>query len=223
MSDYPHSGKIGLASRRLAPPPSIVNVIRNAEQIAQSHSTESHVTGHSSRVNFRDNNASADVPVHHQQLHPVGLHCPLSRSVATCVSKRQRLQAECHERTKEQMSAFFSQRSLEAECLPADQARHGIQPLHPPTLRLFRSDRPPYLVHCITLHLPARTHLSLPQDVGAARARGEARDAVCAGPPHPAAVREAMRKGMMSRSGERVRGRERRPQYEQKERCSDRE
>jgi hypothetical protein len=126
MSEFPHPAKIGLASRRLAPPPSIANVIRASEQT--SHSAEAVaqglVAGHSGVVDLRGGNASAEGPAQHHRLYPVGAHCPLSRSAATCVSKRQRLQAECHERTKEQMSAFFSQRSLEAECLPVDQARH---------------------------------------------------------------------------------------------------
>ncbi len=147
MSDYPRPiGKIGLASRRLAPPPSIVNVIRTSEQHSSSHSLEALSQGHvAGQVDSRYDNSNADGPVPSHRLHPVGAHCPLSRSAATCVSKRQRLQAECHERTKEQMSAFFSQRSLEAECLPVDQARHVIRIKTPFTLsptRLWLSSSP---------------------------------------------------------------------------------
>ena len=129
------SRKIGLTSRRLAPPPAIVSI----DTVSQRHgydtgrdNSDSQLTTGPPRESVDDNlrqpteleGSLGSYMARQQSSLAVTSRCPVPRSVATCVSKRQRLQAEFHDKTKKQTADFFAQRSLEADRLPTDQARH---------------------------------------------------------------------------------------------------
>lgn len=127
--------KIGLASRRLAPPPTMVSVDpvvqrdlvdRTGPQNPPCLVRSSNSVGSSQNIVIgREAEPLEGSTSIRQQNPPISaVHRPIPRSAATCVSKRQRLQAEFHDRTKDQIADFFAQRSLEADRLPRDQARY---------------------------------------------------------------------------------------------------
>ena len=176
-----NSRKLGLTSNRLAPPPTAVNArgIEGASEsshapIQSSHGNLLQSANNSvavSAVGQADSSQTRTRDALAKQYPPMGgAHHPISCSAATCVSNRQRIQAEFHERTKEHMASFFAQRSLEADRLPSDQARCRVT------------------VACFVIEALVSLKASTSQDARASRTAREADHEGSAGSCHTAAL-----------------------------------